>query len=355
MTLYLAQMNMSRGEFSPRTLARMDVDMYQAGMEEILNFIVMRQGGVIRRPGLEYMATSLQTDGTTKLLPFVFGVLADGPQSYIIELTDFKARFYNINGLITSGGVPVELVTPWAEGQLNALDYVQSADVLYVTHKRHATQKITRTSDTVWTISEYVPLDGPYLDESEGKSTTLKFMGTNDLCDKAGVATSTDAVPVEATTLAMVFDDVLTTGMRVTDTVPCYIEIDFSGAEEYICVGYSLTCRDNPKENGIYKWTFDGYDGTDWITLDSQIKDNGWQTGEKNYYPIVNRRLYRKYRLSIVSSDDVAAGDDYSIVALELTERANNSDPITVNASDTDDINDGTGFRTDDVGRVLRN
>lgn len=66
----------------------------------------------------------------------------------------------------TSGGESAkifELTTPWTWQEIDDLKFTQSADVLYVCHPDYQTRKLTRTSDTSWTISTLDQIDGPYL------------------------------------------------------------------------------------------------------------------------------------------------------------------------------------------------
>jgi hypothetical protein len=72
-------------------------------------------------------------------------------------------------GAYVSGGTVAEvyeIVSPYDEDQLFQLKFVQSADVLYITHPEHTPRKLSRTSDTAWTLTSLnnaLLLDGPYL------------------------------------------------------------------------------------------------------------------------------------------------------------------------------------------------
>lgn len=50
--------------------------------------------------------------------------------------------------------VPLELATTYTAAQLRSLRFAQSADVLYICHPAHPIRKLTRLSDTVWTLQE---------------------------------------------------------------------------------------------------------------------------------------------------------------------------------------------------------
>ena len=56
----------------------------------------------------------------------------------------------------TSGGTAAriyQITTPYAEAQLPALNFVQSADVMYLVHPNHAPRKLSRTDHNAWTLT----------------------------------------------------------------------------------------------------------------------------------------------------------------------------------------------------------
>lgn len=55
---------------------------------------------------------------------------------------------------------------------ISKLNYIQSADVLYLTHQSYGTRTLTRSADDSWTLSTLIYEDGPYL-EVNTTSTTL--------------------------------------------------------------------------------------------------------------------------------------------------------------------------------------
>ena len=77
-------------------------------------------------------------------------------QSYVLELTDLKMRFWVNRGQLLLVGVPYEITTPWSaadliteEGTLS-LRSVQSADVMWVCHDAGTIkpQKLSRLGAT---------------------------------------------------------------------------------------------------------------------------------------------------------------------------------------------------------------
>jgi hypothetical protein len=108
-----------------------------------------------------------------RLIPFTASVGA----SYCIELGNQYIRFWKDGALIEESSVPVEVGSPWNDTELNDIKFAQSVDVMWLVHPNHAPQRISRFSDTSWTISDeqfdYPPLmDGNDTDITMSPSAT---------------------------------------------------------------------------------------------------------------------------------------------------------------------------------------
>lgn len=161
------QTNFTSGEISPELRGRVDVQQYHNGAETLENFLVMVQGGLRNRPGTEHIDEVNDSTKRTRIIPFEFS----DEQAYILELSDYLMRVYRDDALVEVSGAPITVVTPWSEDEIWDLKYTQSADILYVVHKDHHPQKISRTSHTMWTLTEFGNSDGPYLDPNKGSTT----------------------------------------------------------------------------------------------------------------------------------------------------------------------------------------
>lgn len=88
-------------------------------------------------------------DAKVRLVRFEFSIT----QAYILEFGNLYIRVYKDNGRISTGGKPVEIVTPFTTAQLFDVYFAQSADTLYIAHPSHAPRKLTRSSDIAWTLA----------------------------------------------------------------------------------------------------------------------------------------------------------------------------------------------------------
>ena len=155
--------NFTSGELSPRLRGRSDIDHYENGCATLTNFTVWTQGGANKRPGTKYISTVKDSTKYTRLVSYVFS--AD--DAYILEFGDKYIRFYKNGGVITTvGTTPYEIVTVFGESQLRDLKFVQSADVVFITHPDVPPQKLTRYDDADWTIEEVNIVNGPFMDDN---------------------------------------------------------------------------------------------------------------------------------------------------------------------------------------------
>jgi hypothetical protein len=164
----LALTSFVSGEFSAKMDGRSDFDKYSSGTKTLENFLIHPQGAATRRVGTQFIAEVKDSTKKTRLIPFEFSTT----QTYVLEFGDQYIRFYKDKGQILSGGSAYEISTPYLEAELFDIKFAQSADVMYIVHPNHETNKLSRTGHTSWTLAEVVFTDGPYLAPNT-TSTTL--------------------------------------------------------------------------------------------------------------------------------------------------------------------------------------
>ena len=94
--LYPIQPVFARGELSPRLFSRVDVDHWKMGLAECVNWLVMKQGGLRRRPGTEWISFGKYPGQKCRLQRFVFSTL----QAYVIEFGAYYLRIYANGGIV---------------------------------------------------------------------------------------------------------------------------------------------------------------------------------------------------------------------------------------------------------------
>lgn len=76
-----AQVNFSRGELGPQLYGRFDVDAWQSACKQARNVVVLKFGGLTKRPGTRLVGEVLDDSEETRLVPFQFSLT----QTYALE------------------------------------------------------------------------------------------------------------------------------------------------------------------------------------------------------------------------------------------------------------------------------
>ncbi|MCE3246799.1 MAG: hypothetical protein K0R41_624, partial [Geminicoccaceae bacterium] len=139
---FLTQTDFSAGELDPRMLGRTELRSYLSGAAKLRNVVVETTGGVRRRPGLAYVANAA---GRGRLV-----AMETGPdQAYLLAFSDFQVKVFR-NGVLRAA-----VATPWNEAQVAQIAWAQRKQSLLLTHPDVRPQRLTRESDTVWTIAPW--------------------------------------------------------------------------------------------------------------------------------------------------------------------------------------------------------
>jgi hypothetical protein len=202
------------GELSPLLKGRTDIEKYYSGALTLENMLVRSQGAISKRPGTKYIAQS--KSGEVILHPFV----ASQTESYVLEFGANYIRFYSngsqitttfgawatttqyvIGDLVTNSGsyyrcvvnhtsgafatdlaavywvattaadTAYEIVTPYAENELDEVRLVHCNDIAYIFHPNYAPRKLSRTGDTSWTLEVVDFSNYPFRELDDSGST----------------------------------------------------------------------------------------------------------------------------------------------------------------------------------------
>ena len=343
------QLNFTRGELTPFLHARIDLDHYKAGMHTMRNWVPLRYGGMTRVPGSLFYGATKTSAKLSRFIPFQF----NRAQRYAIEVGETYFRFWIPAGRIESPpGTPVEVVTPYLEADLKYIQTRQSGDLVYITCRGYWPRVLTRVSETSWTLALYVPLDGPY-GPLNTTSTTLTPAETGAVTPDmtTNTAPSGTASTSDASAAAYAAFDRDTTTAAADVNIPGYYAYDFAGAATKVADAYWMVADETFPNRMPTNWTFDGYNGSAWITLDTRLGETGWSGAERRYFEFQNTTAYQSYRLRYTALD---GGTDGAIGELVIHESGDTQTAFNLTASAVTGINEGTGFQTTDVGRTIR-
>jgi len=155
-----AKSNFNAGEISPRALGRFDQAKYANGVKKLENFLNHQVGGVYFRPGTVYTAATKYSNKKSRLIVFQYST----EQGYQVEIGDLYMRFFTLKGRLLSGGVHVEIASPYTEDEIDDIQFSQNANVQYLVHPNHPPYKLSRTSATTFKLEEVNLIRGPFLD-----------------------------------------------------------------------------------------------------------------------------------------------------------------------------------------------
>ncbi|HMO07024.1 MAG TPA: hypothetical protein PKD10_05170 [Paracoccaceae bacterium] len=201
------QVAFSAGEIDPLLHRRFDYQRYRTGLAACNGFLPLPQGGITRAPGTLFRG-SLRGTGPGILVPFQFA--AD--DALVLEFTDLAMRVWRYGAPVMDGPDPYELATPWPADALPRLQWVQSADVIYLTDGLRPVQRLARLALDNWTIGAAAFDRGPFrvqnLDagltvQASAATGTVTLTASAALFDASHVGSLFRLTPGDQTTIAL--------------------------------------------------------------------------------------------------------------------------------------------------------
>lgn len=169
-----AQAAFSSGEISPQLHRRFDYQRYQTGLRACRGFVPLRQGGFTRAPGTIDRGATLG-NLPARLVDFEFAQ----NDALTLEFTNLRMRVWRYGALVMNGAVPYELVTPYAQASLPLLQWVQSADVIWITDGLGPVQKLSRFGLNNWSITGANFKSGPFRVQNLDPAKTVQASATS--------------------------------------------------------------------------------------------------------------------------------------------------------------------------------
>jgi len=274
-----------------------------------------------------------------------------GVTTNTFQLSGINSSAY---GAFTSGGTfrkIVEFATPYAQADLPLLDYAQTADTLTVTHLGYQPREITRTSDTAWSVSTPTFKDGPYFDEPLNNAVTITPNITGAIHPQmtsnttpSGTITNSDA----ATDAYLVFNWSSSASSRIDASSGNWT---YTPPSSTVVNSYWIQCDAEDVIRAPASWVFQGYNGTSWVDIDSRNGEAAWAGGEKRFYDFDNVQAFSAYRLLV---NGTGGAGNIKIAEMGWGFNGDYAPTMTLTFSASTNINDGTGFDANDIGRNIR-
>lgn len=143
------------GQLDWEMAGRQDVDKYKIGATELFNFLPMRRGSIVKRPGTDHICDVshyLSPSQKFRILPFSY--LKD--LGFVLVFKDGAARVYccqnRIPGFTDCGSgsyvdVVADDVIGYAGDELDEMCYCQCGDVVYIAHQNHPPAEVRHAFD----------------------------------------------------------------------------------------------------------------------------------------------------------------------------------------------------------------
>lgn len=314
--------------------------------------------------------------GAYQLNGEVANITAVSGNDYTLDITH-----PNMTAVSFSASRVYHVAVTYTEAQRKSLRAVQSVDVMYLFSSTQ-TRKLSRFGDFDWRIEDVQFADGPYLPTNRTTTTlTPSTTGnavptlTSNTAPSGTAAGSSNRAAVNGTfSVPVVF---IERQVRYDlDESQFYFAFDgdsetywaansaqsgivsYAPASAFVCDGYSIHAAtdngDTTYAAGDFApsdFTFEGFDGADWIVLDEQQSYVLYEGNKSGFFQIENAVAYQAYRLNITGL--VRNGPlEPRVQRLVLRDATAATIPIT--ASAVTGINNDQGFLSTDVGRLIR-
>ena len=101
-----------------------------------------------------------------------------GKTTNTFQLSGVNSSAFTTYSSAGTAGKIVEVTTTYSVTEIFEINHVQSADVVFLAHKSHEPAKLTRATETSFTLADVVFIDGPYLDENITTTTITSNANT---------------------------------------------------------------------------------------------------------------------------------------------------------------------------------
>ena len=166
------QASFTSGELSPELSSRVDLQKYASGLKTARNVLIGKAGGVFNRPGSRYVGQT-KTAGAR-----LFGFEVASGSSYAIEVGVGYFRFFKDHAAITSGASVYEVSNTYTADEIYELRFIQSNDIVYITHENHVPKTLTRIADDDWDFEDFPFINGPFRISNSDLTSTIKPSAT---------------------------------------------------------------------------------------------------------------------------------------------------------------------------------
>lgn len=158
-------------------IAEQQVAISEAGTRHLLAFRVHPNEGrasaydeVVLRIGTSSGGTDVIDDYAAGVGWHVVGFSTTAASVYV-QFRNAAAKSLYVDDVAILDNQDVSIPVPWASGDLETLQIVQSGDTVWVTHDAYPQYRLQRYADDAWSLEQVGFVDGPYLPENTSDIT----------------------------------------------------------------------------------------------------------------------------------------------------------------------------------------
>lgn len=123
------QPNFSRGELAPALYGRFDVDAWNSAVRRARNVIVLKYGGLTKRPGTRLVAEVLDISAPNRLIPFQFSLT----QTYALEMGQGYMSPCALGGRLVETELQIDGITNASAAKVTAIYHGNAiGDYVYI-------------------------------------------------------------------------------------------------------------------------------------------------------------------------------------------------------------------------------
>lgn len=210
---YAIQPAFTGGEISSDVASRVDLDKYQLSLLQAENAVIRPYGAVHKRTGSIYCGNTKYADRRSMLYKFEFSV----ELNYLLEIGDYYIRIWK-NGTY----IGIELSTPFSSSDLSSLRFVQSVDVIYICSGKYPVKKLSRYSETSWTLTDVDWTLIAYGDINSSDTNKITPSGKTGNITLSAVSSTFDSGRVGDSLKLEQYVDGTSAALKVTKTTETY-------------------------------------------------------------------------------------------------------------------------------------
>jgi len=171
-----------QGVSSYVAIASQSISSIITGTEHVIKFSVIGigQDSIKLRLGTTSGGDELIDDKEYGVGHHCVAFTSSSASTVYLQFRNDNAKNIQIDDVSIIDNTAIEISTPYLISEVFSLKYAQSADTMYICHKSHPPMKLTRSSHTSWSLSNYHYGDGPYL-TTNSTATTIVNSTTSGL------------------------------------------------------------------------------------------------------------------------------------------------------------------------------